>query len=156
MTNLKNDLDEYLLLQSDQKKSFKIDMKMPTIKVPEIKSFFGRKEPEEANSWLQDTQESCCPKLVGIPWNYIISRWFSTTIFLIAVTTTTNHWFYRMHRTGSFLYGTISRMELFMNWFLNWEFHLQTVSTFYIPVLILKARKFSLLFSLGSLFFILR
>lgn len=64
MSNLKNDLDEYLLLQSDQKKSFKIDMKMPTIKVPEIKSFFGRKEPEEANSWLQDTQESCCPKLV--------------------------------------------------------------------------------------------
>lgn len=66
MTNLKNDLDEYLLLQSDQKKSFKIDMKMPTIKVPEIKSFFGRSEPEEANSWLQDTQESCCPKLVRI------------------------------------------------------------------------------------------
>lgn len=65
MTNLKNDLDEYLLLQSDQKKSsFKIDMKMPVIKVPEMKSFFGRNEPEEANSWLQDTQESCCPKLV--------------------------------------------------------------------------------------------
>lgn len=67
MTNLKNDLDEYLLLQSDQKKStFKIDMKMPALKVPEIKSFFGRNEPEEANSWLKDTQESCCPKLVRL------------------------------------------------------------------------------------------
>lgn len=64
MANLKQDLDEYLLLQSDQKKSFKIDMKMPTIKLPEIKKLFSNNEPQEANSWLKDTQESCCPKLV--------------------------------------------------------------------------------------------
>lgn len=30
------------------------------------------------------------------------------------------------------------------------------VSTFYIPVLILKARKFALLYTLGSIFFIMR
>lgn len=65
MANLKQDLDEYLLLQSDQKKTnFKIDMKMPTIKVAEIKNLFGKSQPEEANGWLQDTRESCCPKLV--------------------------------------------------------------------------------------------
>lgn len=75
MTNLKNDLDEYLLLQSDQKKSFKIDMKMPTIKVPEIKSFFARPEPE--NSWLQDTQESCCPKLVRTVDALIVITWYT-------------------------------------------------------------------------------
>lgn len=71
MANLKDDLDQYLLLQSDQKKSgsassFKIDMKMPSLKVPTVKSLFGgSSEPTETNSWLKDTQESCCPKLVN-------------------------------------------------------------------------------------------
>lgn len=65
MANLKQDLDEYLLLQSDQKKSgFRIDMKMPSLKVPEMKNLFGKSQPTEANSWLKDTQDSCCPKLV--------------------------------------------------------------------------------------------
>lgn len=60
MSNLKNDLDEYLLLQSDQKKTFK----MPDIKMPEIKNIFRKKEENPANNWLKDTQESCFPKLV--------------------------------------------------------------------------------------------
>lgn len=34
MANLKSDLDQYLLLQSDQKKNFKMDLKMPSIKLP--------------------------------------------------------------------------------------------------------------------------
>lgn len=72
MANLKDELDQYLLLQEDQKKSaaltgssFKIDMN--SIKVPEIKKFFSKGDAstsQEANSWLKDTQESCCPKLV--------------------------------------------------------------------------------------------
>lgn len=72
MANLKDDLDQYLLLQSDQKKSastssFKIDMKMPSLKVPTVKSLFGGSSaPVETNSWLKDTQESCCPKLVSL------------------------------------------------------------------------------------------
>lgn len=65
MANLKDELDQYLLLQSDQKKNFKLDMKMPAIKVPEIKSLFGKSQPPEANGWLQDTTDSCCPKLVS-------------------------------------------------------------------------------------------
>lgn len=65
MANLKQDLDEYLLLQSDQKKTnFKIDMRMPTIKVPEMKNLFGKSQPQEANSWLDETKDTCCPKLV--------------------------------------------------------------------------------------------
>lgn len=65
MANLKDDLDQYLLLQSEQKKNYKIDIKMPTLKVPEMKNLFGKSQPQEANGWLQDTKDSCCPKLVS-------------------------------------------------------------------------------------------
>ncbi|KAJ6647826.1 Vesicle transport protein SFT2C [Pseudolycoriella hygida] len=115
MTNLKNDLDEYLLLQNDIKKSsFKADIKVPSIKFPKLNSFFGRADPQEANSWLKVTQESCCPKMT------------------------------RFQRIIGFI--TCMGLGIFC----------MTVSSFYIPLLILKARKFSLLFSLGSVFFILR
>lgn len=64
MSNLKQDLDEYLLLQSDQKKNFNV--KLPQIKVPGLAQIFSRtSEQPEANSWLKDTQDSCCPKLVN-------------------------------------------------------------------------------------------
>lgn len=79
MANLKQDLDEYLLLQSDQKKNFKIDMKMPSLKVSEIGKLFGRSNTEEANSWLKDTQDSCCPKIV----RYICIHFFLNSYFLI-------------------------------------------------------------------------
>ncbi|XP_017065629.1 vesicle transport protein SFT2C [Drosophila eugracilis] len=105
MSNLKSDLDEYLLLQSDQKKSFNV--KLPQLKVP----FLSRREPE-ANSFLKDT-DSCCPK------------------------------FSRLQRIVGFV-ACLGMGALCM-----------TLSTFYIPVLILKARKFALLYTLGSLFFIL-
>lgn len=118
MANLKDDLDEYLLLQSDQKKSsaggFKLDMKMPSLKVPTVKNLFGQSEPVEANSWLKETSESCCPKLS------------------------------RLQRIAGFVICIC--MGIFC----------MSLSTMYIPVLILKARKFALLFSLGSLFFIMR
>ncbi|XP_016979380.1 vesicle transport protein SFT2C [Drosophila rhopaloa] len=107
MSSLKSDLDEYLLLQSDQKKSFSV--KLPQLKVP----FFTRKSEPEANSWLKDTQDSCCPKLS------------------------------RLQRIVGFV-ACLGMGGLCM-----------TLSTFYIPVLILKARKFALLYTLGSLFFIL-
>lgn len=62
MSSLKSDLDEYLLLQSDQKKSFNV--KLPQLKVPNLGFFSKGSEPEVQNSWLKDTQDSCCPKLV--------------------------------------------------------------------------------------------
>lgn len=67
MADLKKDLDEYLLLQSDQKKSFKLEMpKMPSISTPGLVSkLFGKNQESEANSWLKDPQETCCPKLVS-------------------------------------------------------------------------------------------
>lgn len=63
MANLKDDLDQYLLLQSEQKKKFNV--KMPQMKVPEFGKMFSRNAEPEANSWLKDTQDSCCPKLVS-------------------------------------------------------------------------------------------
>jgi len=81
--------------------------------MPEIKNLFRKSEPEEANGWLKETRESCCPNLTRM------QRFFG---FVICI------------GLGIFC---------------------MSLSTLYIPVLILKARKFALLFSLGSLFFIL-
>ncbi|KAH8372520.1 vesicle transport protein SFT2C [Drosophila serrata] len=111
MSSLKSDLDEYLLLQSDQKKSFNV--KLPQLKVPSLGFFSKGAEPEVQNSWLKDTQDSCCPKLS------------------------------RLQRIVGFV-ACLGMGGLCM-----------TLSTLYIPVLILKARKFALLYTLGSLFFIL-
>uniref|UniRef100_A0A6B2EAT1 Vesicle transport protein n=1 Tax=Phlebotomus kandelakii TaxID=1109342 RepID=A0A6B2EAT1_9DIPT len=114
MANLKQDLDEYLLLQSDQKKStFKVDVKLPQIKVPDVGRLFRKSDQEPANGWLRETQDTCCPKLSRI--QRIIA--FVTCLGL-----------------GLFCF---------------------TLSTFYIPLLVLKSRKFALLYTLGSVFFIL-
>ncbi|XP_034099001.1 uncharacterized protein LOC117564389 [Drosophila albomicans] len=112
MSNLKQDLDEYLLLQSDQKKNFNV--KLPQLKVPSgLSQIFSRSdETPEANSWLKDTQDSCCPKLS------------------------------RLQRIVGFV-ACLGMGCLCM-----------TLSTLYIPVLMLKP-KFALLFTLGSLFFII-
>ncbi|XP_036327819.1 vesicle transport protein SFT2C [Rhagoletis pomonella] len=112
MANLKQDLDEYLLLQSDQKKNF--SAKIPQIKVPDLGKLFTRSEPAEpSNSWLQETEDSCCPKLS------------------------------RLQR----IVGFVACLGLGALCF--------SISVFYIPVLILKAQKFALLYSLSSMFFIL-
>lgn len=82
MASLKQDLDEYLLLQSDQKKNF--SAKIPQIKVPDLGKLFTRSEPTEpSNSWLQDTQDSCCPKLVNV--NILINFYliFDEFLFLL-------------------------------------------------------------------------
>ncbi|TMW52605.1 hypothetical protein DOY81_002299 [Sarcophaga bullata] len=111
MANLKDDLDQYLLLQSDQKKKFNV--KVPQLKVPEFGNIFSRNTEPEANSWLKDTQDSCCPKLS------------------------------RLQRIVGFV-ACLGMGTLCM-----------TISMFYIPVLLLKTRKFSLLYTMGSLFFVL-
>ncbi|XP_055386284.1 uncharacterized protein LOC129615211 [Condylostylus longicornis] len=112
MANLKDELDEYLLLNSEQKKTFKIGLKIPSIRGTDVGKLFRNNEPE-ANSWLEETQNSCCPKLTRV----------QRILCFIACLC-----------LGTFFMG---------------------MSIFYIPVLILKARKFALLYTLGSLFFIL-
>lgn len=108
--DLKKDLDQYLLLQSDQKKTFKI----PTLQKPNfsVSNWFKKDEPVEEN-WFQETKKEFCPSL---------SRFQRFTFFGICI---------------------FMGMLCF------------SLSLIYVPVLILKARKFALLFTLGSLFFIL-
>lgn len=64
MADLKKDLDEYLLLKNDTKKSFKLQM--PSIPKPKFTSWFQRDQPEElpTNNWFQETQHECCPSMV--------------------------------------------------------------------------------------------
>ncbi|XP_063699661.1 uncharacterized protein LOC134830191 [Culicoides brevitarsis] len=107
MANLKTDLDQYLLLQSDQKKT---NFSIPKISTPTFRWF--RRDPE--NSWLQqDGQQECCPKLT------------------------------RIQRILGFLI------------FMGLGVFCMILSTIYIPVLVLKARKFALLYTMGSLCFII-
>ncbi|XP_023023006.1 uncharacterized protein [Leptinotarsa decemlineata] len=111
MADLKKDLDEYLLLQSDKKKTFKLDM--PAIQKPNISSWFKKEETEEGSSWYQESKRECCPSL---------SRFQRIVLF-----------------------GLCLGMGLLCF----------SLSLMYIPVLLFKARKFSLLFTLGSTFFVL-
>lgn len=65
MVDLKKDLDEYLLLQSDQKKSYKLQI--PSIQKPNLTNWFKRNETEDQQgTWFQETKKECCPSLVGI------------------------------------------------------------------------------------------
>lgn len=61
MADLKKDLDEYLLLQSDQKKTFKFQI--PTIQKPNISNWL-KSETTEDETWFQETKKECCPSLV--------------------------------------------------------------------------------------------
>ncbi|KAF5291454.1 hypothetical protein FQR65_LT01765 [Abscondita terminalis] len=110
MADLKKELDQYLLLQSDQKKSFKLQM--PTINKTNFPNWFKSEEQQE-ETWFQETKRQCCPSL---------SKFQRITGFCVCV-----------------FMGIICF----------------SLSLMYIPVLILKARKFSLLFTLGSIFFVL-
>lgn len=75
MANLKMDLDEYLLLQSDQKKS---NFSLPKISTPTFRWF--RRDPE--NSWLQEgSQQECCPKLVSRLSHISSNLWWDLCFF---------------------------------------------------------------------------
>lgn len=113
MANLKQDLDNYMLLNEERKSS---NYKMPSfsVKMPKI-PFVNSSESSTSNSWLNDQQEesSCCPKLNRL-------QRIAASIICIGL--------------GCFCL---------------------VLSTFYIPVLVFKARKFALLFTLASCLFII-
>lgn len=111
MANLKNDLDEYMLMNEERKStSYKLNLNMP--KMPKV---FGGSSSESTsnNSWLTSDDESgWCPKM-----------------------------------------NRLQRMIACVVCFALGAFCL-VVSTFYIPVLVFKARKFALLYSMASVLFI--
>lgn len=64
MVDLKKDLDEYLLLQSDQKKSFKLQI--PTIQTPNVSGWFRKEQTQQEDTWFQETKKEYCPSLVNM------------------------------------------------------------------------------------------
>ncbi|CRL00540.1 CLUMA_CG013801, isoform A [Clunio marinus] len=110
MANLKNDLDEYMLMNEERKApGYKLNMKMP--KLPSV--FGGNSESTSSNnSWLNDDDNGWCPKLNRLQRMIGCVICFGLGIFCLVV------------------------------------------STFYIPVLMFKARKFALLYSMASALFI--
>lgn len=66
MVDIKKDLDEYMLLQSDTKKSFKVTI--PSLPKTDIRGWLsGNTSTEnEDGSWFQETQRDCCPTMVFI------------------------------------------------------------------------------------------
>lgn len=68
MADLKKDLDQYLLLQSDQKKSFKIQMpSMPGIRKPDVSNWFGG---ESSQAREEQSRWNCCPTMVKSKYYY--------------------------------------------------------------------------------------
>ncbi|CAG9767077.1 unnamed protein product [Ceutorhynchus assimilis] len=113
MVDLKKDLDEYLLLQSDQKKNFKLTMPAIPLQKPNVANWFKKDQPQEDESWFRETKKEYCPSL---------SRFQRMVLFALCI------------GMGILCFS---------------------LSLMYLPVLLFKARKFALLFTLGSLFFVL-
>lgn len=112
MANLKQDLDEYMLMNEERKST---NYKIPSfnVKMPKIPFISSESSSSTSNSWLNDQEDnSCCPKLNRL-------QRIAASIICIGL--------------GCFCL---------------------VLSTFYIPVLVFKARKFALLFTLASCLFI--
>lgn len=69
MADLKKDLDEYLLLQSDQKKNFKLTMPAIPLQKPNVSSWFKKEQTEDNETWFQETKKECCPSLVSFSYS---------------------------------------------------------------------------------------
>ncbi|CAG9787024.1 unnamed protein product [Diatraea saccharalis] len=108
MTNLKSELDEYML----QKESRRSYFSLPSISTPSFLSRSTESPDDDTVTWFQQTQKD---------------------------------------------YFTLSRTQRFIGFgaCLGLGFLCFILSFIYIPVLLLQAKKFVLLFSLGSLFFIM-
>ncbi|XP_026473769.1 vesicle transport protein SFT2C [Ctenocephalides felis] len=108
MADLKKELDEYLLLNSEQKKSNVLNI--PKFSKPDLRKLFNRDGDTTVKQ--SDPEISCCPTMT------------------------------RVQRLISFVICLSIGLLCF------------SLSAMYIPMLVFKARKFALLFTLGSLFFI--
>lgn len=82
MSTLKDDLDQYLLLQNDQKKKFNVKLpQLKSISLPLTGIFQQNATEPEANSWLKETQDTCCPQLVAIISTSIAFIYYIQSIF---------------------------------------------------------------------------
>lgn len=124
MAGLKADLDSYL---SGANKSSTFGNLTKNLSMPSFKSPFGNREAsknDDEEALLSDSENSTTTG----------SGWFSEA---------SQKWLPALSRKQR-IFGFITSLGLGLFFF--------SMATVYIPVLLLKARKFSLLFSLGSLF----
>lgn len=115
MANLKNDLDQYMLLKEERKPpGFKLNFKVPSMpSFGTSSSSTTAATTPTSNSWLNDNDDDgWCPKM---------NRFQKILASIVC-----------------FAMGTFCIV----------------VALFYIPMLVFKARKFALLYSLGSVLFI--
>lgn len=136
MADLNKELSEYLLSNKNEKQ-----YKLPSLSMskPNFKKWLGKDTEEEEVGWLREKQRECCPSMVSIYYFTIIN------------------FFYVQIYTNSFLFfqTRMQRLTAFGVCFLMGILCF-SLSAIYVPVLILKARKFALLYSMGSLFFLMR
>lgn len=114
MAGLKNDLDQYMLLNEERKQSgFKLNFKVPSMPSFGNSSSSTAANTPTSNSWLNDNDDDgWCPKMTRFQKILASIVCFAMGTFCIVV------------------------------------------ALFYIPMLVFKARKFALLYSLGSVLFI--
>ena len=127
MAGLKADLDNYLSGTNNKSSTFTNltkNLSMPSFKSPFSNKEDGKNDDEEA--LLSDSENAASSGSN----NY----WFSEA---------TNRWLPTLSKKQR-IFGFVTSLGLGLFFF--------SMATVYIPVLLLKARKFSLLFSLGSLF----
>lgn len=159
MADLNKELSEYLL-NSKNEKQYKLNVPNVSITRTRIGRWFGRngEVQREESGWLKDSTSDCCPSLVGFPSQH--------TFFL---TLDNCHVYSRFMMTLDCKSSQLAQ-KLFT--LINFQTRLQRLTGFcvcffmgilcfclsavYIPVLLLKARKFALLYTLGSVFFLMR
>jgi hypothetical protein len=147
MANLKTELDEYM----QQKEARRSYFSLPRFSTPR---FFSRDEnpDDETVTWFQQAQKDYCT-LVSCLLTYqknfcIINESFSINNMkksLISIIYFVSFLF--QSRTQRFI-GFGACLSLGLICFI--------LSFFYIPLLLLQAKKFVLLFTMGSMFFIMR
>jgi hypothetical protein len=144
MADLKKDLDNYLS-RNDNKSQLKITMPALLSK-PDVGKWFTKSASNEDTSaaWLSEAQKDCCPSLVTTCNNTLcIKRYFALI----------------MNYNGISVYLPFqSRIQRIIGFCLCIMLGLLcfVLAAMYTPVLLLKARKFALLYTMGSLFTICR
>ncbi|CAH0387272.1 unnamed protein product [Bemisia tabaci] len=175
MSNIKDELNDYLLQNgSGQKSSFNTSFSMP-----QIGPWFKKSEViEDSEGWFATYRRNdCCPTLeLGIEYAgtlgagaisrqrvWVPTLWFESTPRVRLTTQTQKErtvWPVDLAACSRDILGRIFQRESRLQRLIGFFVCLCIggicffVALMLIPVLLLKARKFALLFSLGSLFFL--
>jgi hypothetical protein len=140
MADLKKDLDDYL--SRNDKSQLKITMPALLSK-PDVGKWFTKSASNDDTStgWVSEAQKDCCPSLVTGPQIACLGTVCSAVIKLQVYYLSFQS---RIQRIIGFCVCIVLGLLSFV------------LAAMYTPVLLLKARKFALLYTMGSLFTICR